>query len=59
MYGMFIIDAVFLLLERLSCIMHMKFMESVVVYQPRMGTFQPLFELPVRETLGGGGRKPT
>lgn len=40
----------FWLLERLSCIMHVKFTESVVVYQPRRRTSQPLCELPACET---------
>lgn len=33
-FSQYIIDAVFLLLEHLSCIMHIKFMESIIVYQP-------------------------
>lgn len=32
-FSQYIIDAVFLLLEHLSCIMHIKFMESIIVYQ--------------------------
>lgn len=40
----------FWLLERLSCIMHVKFRESVVVYQPSRRTSQPLCELPACET---------
>lgn len=33
-FSQYIIDAVFLLLEHLCCIMHIKFMESIIVYQP-------------------------
>lgn len=34
LFSQYIIDVVFLLLEHLSCIMHIKFMESIIVYQP-------------------------